>query len=64
MSSLKTYIQKNRQKIIIALTAILAVYGFIALYFIVEVRPVSNDECLWLLKEAWLAKDISMTSLG
>ncbi|MDP4172340.1 MAG: SpoIIE family protein phosphatase [Bacteroidota bacterium] len=51
MSSLKTYIQKNRQKIIIVLTAILAVYGFIALYFIVEVRPVSNDECLWLAKE-------------
>lgn len=58
ISGIKTFTAKYRQKIVLVLTAILAVYGLVALYFIIEVTPVSNDECLWIQKDLKNGKSV------
>ena len=39
---------KYRKKLIIPVTAILALIGLINIYFISKITPRTNDECLWL----------------
>lgn len=48
MNTVKNFIIKNRQRLIIAASAVLLLIGFINLYYILEVNVTSNDECLWV----------------
>jgi serine phosphatase RsbU (regulator of sigma subunit) len=52
---IKKFWIKQRIKFIVALTAFLAIIGFINFYYIFEVTAQSNDECLWLIEK--ISKD-------
>jgi len=41
-------LSKYRKKLILPITLLLAVIGLINIYFIMNVTPRTNDECLWL----------------
>ncbi|GBD90725.1 phosphoserine phosphatase RsbU [bacterium BMS3Abin04] len=41
---------KYRKKLLLPVTSILFVIGLINLYFIINITPRSNDECLWVPK--------------
>jgi serine phosphatase RsbU (regulator of sigma subunit) len=47
MNPLRRYWSENKFRLITAVTILLAVYGLLNLYFILEVTSQSNDECLW-----------------
>lgn len=47
---MKKLIEKYRKKIIIVASILLAVASLINFYFIFEITPFSNDECLWVTK--------------
>ncbi len=40
-------LNKYRKKLILPVTLLLAVIGFINIYFILNITPRTNDECLW-----------------
>jgi serine phosphatase RsbU (regulator of sigma subunit) len=48
MSKFGNLLAKYRKRLILPVSLILFVIGFINLYFIFVVTPQSNDECLWL----------------
>ena len=48
MDSIKSFILKNRQPFIISIAILLGIVGLAILYYVLEVTPVSNDECLWV----------------
>jgi len=50
MEKIKKYYLKNRKRLIIAASVILALISILNSYFVVNVNVVSNDECLWLTK--------------
>ncbi len=52
MDKVKEFYLKNKSKLIVALSAILLLTAVIQLYFVIEVRVQSNDECLWVQKES------------
>jgi len=52
MNPVKTFFLKYRQLIYSVLTAIVAITGLMNLYNVLEVNPISNDECLWINKKA------------
>jgi len=48
-------LSKYRKKIILPATILLAIIGFINIYFVLSVTPRTNDECLW--KQEKVGKD-------
>ncbi|HKI77767.1 MAG TPA: SpoIIE family protein phosphatase [Ignavibacteriaceae bacterium] len=48
MNKIKEYYIKARPKLIILLSLILIIVAVINIYFTLEVRVTSNDECLWV----------------
>lgn len=44
---LSKFLAKYRKKIILFVTIILAIIGFINIYFLIYITPKTNDECLW-----------------
>lgn len=52
MNPVKTFILRYRQLIYTVLTSVLAIIGLVNIYFVLEVNPISNDECLWINKKA------------
>ncbi|MBK7104048.1 MAG: SpoIIE family protein phosphatase [Ignavibacteriae bacterium] len=52
---LSKFLAKYRKKIILPVTILLGIIGFINLYFILNITPRTNDECLW--KQEKIGKD-------
>jgi len=50
MDKIKTFIARNRQKLIIISTIFLLIMGIANFFLVYVVRPTSNDECLWIPK--------------
>lgn len=50
MTSIKTFIARQRQSLIILSTIILLIIQIINLIFVTNVNVTSNDECLWVVK--------------
>jgi serine phosphatase RsbU (regulator of sigma subunit) len=48
MNKLKTFIARNRQKLIIISTILLLIIGIANFFFVYVIRATSNDECLWV----------------
>ena len=40
-------LSKYRKKLIVPVTLLLAFIGFVNIYFILNITPRTNDECLW-----------------
>jgi serine phosphatase RsbU (regulator of sigma subunit) len=57
MDKLKTFIARNRQKLIIISTIFLLIIGVVNFYFVYAVRVTSNDECLWVPKKTGIYFD-------
>ncbi|MCF8241145.1 MAG: SpoIIE family protein phosphatase [Melioribacteraceae bacterium] len=53
----KDFIAKYRLKLTVPITILLSIVGIINLYFVLEITPVANDECLWSPKK--ITKDSS-----
>ena len=51
MKSLKALYLKCRQQLIIGLSIVLIAVAVTNIYFVLEVRVTSNDECLWIPKK-------------
>jgi serine phosphatase RsbU (regulator of sigma subunit)/uncharacterized membrane protein len=47
MESLKQILLRNRQTLIVILSAVLILSAVIDIYYVLEVRVLSNDECVW-----------------
>ncbi len=47
MSALGNFLAKRRKKLVLPVTLLLLLIGFINLYFVFIITPQSNDECLW-----------------
>ncbi len=52
MNNIKRFFLKYRLNIASGLTIILTLIAVLSIYFSIEVRVTSNDECLWLPKKA------------
>lgn len=48
---MKKFFAKYRFKIIVFLTILFTLVNLINLYFVLEISPQSNDECLWMQKK-------------
>lgn len=48
MKKLFHYIKENKNKFVLFITAILFILSIINFYYLFEVVPISNDECLWV----------------
>ena len=57
MNKLKTFIARNRQKLIIISTIFLLIIGIVNFFYAYVVRVTSNDECLWVSKNSSLYFD-------
>ncbi len=44
---LKKFLTKYRKKLLLALTLVLVIIGFINIYFVLNITSKTNDECLW-----------------
>ena len=51
MDKLKTFIARNRQKLIIISTIFLVIVGLANFFMVYVVHVTANDECLWLDKK-------------
>jgi len=51
MNSIKNIFLKYRSKIIAVVSLMLIALALVQLYFVLEVRVTSNDECLWIPKK-------------
>ena len=47
MKSFKQFLLRNRQTLIIILSAVLILSAVTDIYYVLEVRVLSNDECVW-----------------
>lgn len=52
MNELQSFYLRNRIRIISILVGILALYALTAIYYVLNVRVTSNDECLWMAKKS------------
>ncbi len=57
MDKLKTFIARNRQKLIIISTIFLLIIGIVNFFLVYVVRVTSNDECLWIDKKSGIFFD-------
>ncbi len=48
---MKVFLAKYRFKIIVALAILFTLINLVNLYFLLEIAPQSNDECLWVPKK-------------
>jgi len=48
MKKLKTFIARNRQKLIIISTILLLIIGVTNFFWVYVIRATSNDECIWV----------------
>lgn len=48
MRDLKNILLKYRNHLIVALSVILILVAFVNIYYVLEVRVTSNDECIWM----------------
>ena len=51
MNSIKNIFLKYRQKLIVGFSIALIAVVVANIYFVLEVRVTSNDECLWIPKK-------------
>src|SRR4030067_2140847 len=51
MKKTKEFFIRNRKRFIVAISLVLILIALINIYFVVEVRVTSNDECLWIPKK-------------
>ncbi|QQS37351.1 MAG: SpoIIE family protein phosphatase [Ignavibacteriales bacterium] len=51
MNDIKSLLLKFRNHLIVAISAILVIISIINIYYVLEIRVTSNDECLWLSKK-------------
>lgn len=51
MNIFKALYLKYRHKFISIATIILAILGLVQLYYVFEIDPISNDECLWVTEK-------------
>jgi len=51
MKKIKEFFIRNRKRFIVAISLVLILIALINIYFVVEVRVTSNDECLWVPKK-------------
>ena len=51
MKNLKAIFLKYRQKLIVGLSVLLVAVAILNIYYVLEIRVTSNDECLWIPKK-------------
>lgn len=51
MQKLKTYYLKSKSKLIIGFSIAVIAVALLNIYYVIEVRVTSNDECLWKTKQ-------------